>query len=344
MRFNKVFTAFSIFLLMGAGYYSSPCQSGINATGTGGMHTIQGRIYLPNGRTLDSSISVKLESPNHPSSAVYTDRNGGFSFRALTPGNYSIVVDAGENFMVTKEYFTIDAELQGSTIRITPIPKIFNVPIYLQFKPNVIQKNEVINAKLANIPKEALQHCRKGMEMERAGKSEEAIEEFRRAITIYPQFAIPHTELGKIFIRKGMVDDAVNELSIAIRFDATDFEARVNYGVALYRKGDMREAEKELRVAAELNKTAVTPHYYLGLVFMQDRNLDDAQKEMEAAKLLKGEKDLPLVHRYLAGIYYRKKQYQPAADELEQYVRLMPNAKDADQARKTIQELRSMQN
>lgn len=343
---NRFSTVVSIFLFILSGYLSASYgQSGVDQTGNGGLHAIQGRVYLPNGRILDTSIAVKLESTNHSTQSVYTDRNGSFSFRSLTPGNYSIVVDAGESFLIAREYFTIDAEIAlPGRPRVVTVPKTFNVPIYLQFKPNVAQKNEVLNAKLASVPKEAIGHCQKGMELERAGKSEEAIKEFRQAIAIYPQFAIPYTELGKIYIRTGKIEDAVRELSIAVRFDATDFEARVNYGVALYRRGDIREAEKELRVAAELNKTAVTPHYYLGLVLMQDRNLDDAQKEMETAKLLKGEKDLPLVHRYLAGIYYRKKQYQTAADELEKYVRLMPNAKDADQARKTIQELRSMQN
>jgi regulator of sirC expression with transglutaminase-like and TPR domain len=65
---------------------------------------------------------------------------------------------------------------------------------------------------------------------------------------------------------------------------------------------------------------------------------------METAKQLKGDKEFPLVHRYLGGIYWKKKQYRMAADELETYVKLLPNAKDADQTRKTILELRSRQN
>ena len=109
-------------------------------------------------------------------------------------------------------------------------------------------------------------------------------------------------------------------------------------------KRDLNDAEKELRAAADLNKAAVTPHYYLGLLFLQNQNIDGAQKEMETAKLLKGDKDFPLVHRYLGGIYWKKQQYRMAADELEIYVRLVPDAKDADQTRKTIRDLRGRQN
>lgn len=344
MRLNKVCITFSVLLFTLAGQYIVNCQgNGIDAAGNGGMHTIQGRIYLPNGRTADTSISVRLESLNHRAATLYTDRNGGFSFRSLTPGNYVIVVDAGESFLVTKEYFTIEAELQGTTVRITPIPKVFNVPIYLQFKANEALKNEVINAKYVNIPKAALEHCQKGLELNRAGNSQEAIKAFRLAISVHPRFALPHTEIGKILIKIGKIDEAADELRMAITLDPGDFDAKLNYGIVLIGKKD-NDAEKELRAAADLNKTAVTPHYYLGLLFMQNRNLDDAQKEMETAKSLKGDKEFPLVHRYLGGIYWSKKQYRMAADELETYVKLLPNAKDADQTRKAILDLRNRQN
>lgn len=345
MRLNKVCFAFSILLFVLTGNYSANCQgNGVDSTGNGGMHTIQGRIYLPNGRTADATISVRLESLNHRSSTVYIDRNGGFSFRYLTPGNYAIVVDAGENFLIAKEYFTIDAEIQGTTVRITPIPKVFNVPIYLQPKANPAQKNEVVNAKYVNIPKKALEHCQKGLELSRAGNTEEAIKAFRLAITIHPKFALPHTEIGKLLIKGGKIDEAADELRVAITLDPNDFDAKLNYGIALLGRRDMNDAEKELRAAADLNKTAVTPHYYLGLLFLQSSNLEGAQREMETAKQLKGDKEFPLVHRYLGGIYWRKKQYRMAADELETYVKLLPNAKDADQTRKTILDLRSRQN
>ena len=344
MRLNKVSTAFFIFLLLLAGHYTSNCQSGVNSTGTGGLNTIQGRIYLPNGRTSDIQINVRLESQRDSPLTLLSDRNGGFSFRMLAPGNYSIVVEAGDNYVVSREYFTIDGEVQVSTVRVPPVPKVYNVPIYLQFKPSVIAKNEVVNAKYVNVSKEALEHCQKGLEYSRAGNTQEALKSFRLAISIYPQFSVPHTEIGKILIKTGKFDEAADELRVALTIDPSDFDARLNFGIALWGKRDLNDAEKELRAAADLNKAAVTPHYYLGLLFLQNQNIDGAQKEMETAKLLKGDKDFPLVHRYLGGIYWKKQQYRMAADELEKYVLLVPDAKDADQTRKTIRDLRSRQN
>lgn len=344
MRLNKLGIAFSILILIITGHYSSNCQGGIDSTGTGGMHTIQGRVYMPNGRTPDLSIDVRLESPNHPSRSILTDRNGGFSFRALAPGNYVIVVDAGENFLIAKEYFLIEPEVQGQTVRIQPIPKIFTVPVYLQFKPNSPLKNEVVNVKYADIPKNALKACQKGLELSREGKIEEAVKAFQQSIALYPQFSVPHTELGKIFLKKGQIDEAIAELNLAIKYDPKDFDAKLNYGMALLSKKDAANAEKEFRAAAELDKNAVTPHYYLGVLYMQNHDLEGAQKEMEIARSLKGEKDFPLVHKYLGGIYWARKEYRMAAEELERYITLAPDAKDAEQARRAVAELKARRN
>lgn len=344
MRASKSSAAFSILVLIITGYISISAQSGVDSLGNGGMHTIQGRIYLPNGRTSDQSLPVRLESLNHPPTSVYTDRNGGFAFKLLTPGNYAIVVEAGDTYMAAKEYFTIEPEVQGPVIRIRPIPKVFNVPIYLQFKSSAVTKSGVINAKYAAVPKDALEHCQEGIELARAGKNDDAIKAFREAISVYPQFAVPYTEIGKIYIKMGKLDLAIAELTKAATIDPTDFQTKLNYGIALMGKRITADAERELKAAAELDRTAVTPHYYLGLLFIQNSRLDDAQKEMEAARLLKGDNDFPLVHKYLAGIYWEKKQYQAAADELEKYIQLDPKAKGAEQMRKTIVDLRSRQN
>ena len=57
---------------------------------------IQGRIYFPSGRRNDVRIKIRLESFNAGELSVLSDPNGSFIFRGLEPGNYTVVVDAGE--------------------------------------------------------------------------------------------------------------------------------------------------------------------------------------------------------------------------------------------------------
>lgn len=330
------------FLVLAASY---PClgQGSVNSSGTGGFSLIRGRIFLPNGKTLDTPISVELQSPNFSTLTVFTDRNGGFSFQSLAPGNYSIVVNAGGSFEIAREYVTIDTEPQTS-VRMARTPKTFNLPIYLQFKRVAESKTGVVNAKLSSVPQAAVERYEKGVRLAQDGKTDEAIAEFKRALELFPSFSLSYSELGKIYLTSGKLDEAVNSFRSALRFDPVDFDARLNCGIALLNRKDFLDAEKDLAIAAEMNKTAVTPRYYLGVLFIQKKDLDAAQKELETAKTLKGKNSFPLLHRYLGGIYIAKHLDKLALTELETYVQLAPNAKDIDRIRKTIEELRNKQN
>jgi len=70
------------------------------------------------------------------------------------------------------------------------------------------------------------------------------------------------------------------------------------------------------------------------------RHLEEAEKELKSAIELSGN-HLGLAHYYLGGLYWQRRDYHRAADELETYLRLTPNAQDAERVRGTIKELRS---
>lgn len=330
--------------------------SGIYAQniGTGGKHTIQGRIFLPSGQSPENSITVRLESTSFGTITVLTDRSGSFVFGSLAPGNYTVVVDPGENFEISRESVSIEADVQipspNSSDNIGAAPsgntKTIKLPIHLQFKRNkrnTLQVNQVINAKLAGVPKHALKRYEKAIELSRRNKIEESVAELKTAISIYPQFSVALAELGKQYLKLGKLAEAIAALRAALKIDPNDFEAKLNYGIALLNKKEVNEAEKELKEAVVMNNNAVTPHLYLGLAFIQNQNLDEAQKELELAKKLKRENEFPLVHKYLGGVYWAKKQYKLAADEVEKYLKLSPNIPDANKMREIIKDLRSKQ-
>ena len=101
-------------------------------------------------------------------------------------------------------------------------------------------------------------------------------------------------------------------------------------GVEAARKGD---AEK----AAGLLEGAVRQHPQFGL-----RDTDGAAAAFQQAATLGGAR-MGAAHKYLGGIYWQRKEYRRAADELGTYLRLTPKAADAEQIKGTIKELRSKQ-
>ena len=325
-------------------------QLGRNSSGTGGKHTIQGNIFLPGGvRSSAADINVKLESTANSSLSVVADRNGSFTFSSLLPGSYTIVIDAGANFETAREYVYID-DTSNAPMRSDPTapamilpeaPRTVRVPIYLQLKKNAPVSNKILNARLAEVPKDALKHYEKGVELGQLNKIEESIAELLQAVAIYPKFSVALTELGKQYLKLGRLEQALGVLSSSVAIDPTYFDAKLDYGIALLNKKETVNAEKQLKDAVQINANAVTPHYYLGLIFSQEQNLDEAQRELELGKKLSGGKGYPQIHKLLSGVYWEKKQYALAADELEAYLRLMPNAKDAEKVRLVIKDLRN---
>ncbi len=322
---------------------SAKCQSNVNSTGTGGIHTVQGRVYLPDGRTLNSSITVSLQSSSFPTLAVQTDQNGAFVFRSLAPGNYSVVVDLGDTYEVGREYVTIDTDVQIVSSRNLVTPKLITVPLYLQLKHRKSLLNGVVNAKLADIPKDSVKHFEKALEMLQKNSNQEALNELLQAVAIYPAFTLAYVEMGKIYLKAAKLNESIAVFRSAIKLDKNNFEANLNCGIAFLEKNQLDSAENLLKTAAEQNKAAITPHYYLGMVYIQRKKLDDAQRELESAKQLAGETRFPPIHRYLGGIYLAKNQYKLAADELEVYLKLSPNIKDAEKIRQLIAESRNKQ-
>jgi len=342
MRFTTLVAGITCLAFLFVSSPLIPGQTRVNSSGTGGIHTIQGKIFGPTGRSLDNQITVRLESQASGELSLTTDQSGSYAFQNLAPGNYSIVVEAGENFEVARESVTIDQDLRppGGTF-IPQTPKTVNVPIYLRLKRNVQIKNEIINARLAKVPKDAADAYEEGLDLERNKKPDEAIVQFNIALISYANFPECYIEIGKIELTRGKLDDAVIAFRNAIRLDQRNFDAHINLGIALMDAKKYDDAEPELVTAAYLNKTAVTPHYYIGLMYTEKKQYDVAQKAFEMARSLPGGDKFPLLHRYLGGIYATKGMNKQAVDELGKYLQLAPDAKDADKIRQTISQLKA---
>jgi Tfp pilus assembly protein PilF len=355
-NFVRSKTAFACFVFAVFATSLTFGQGNVNSTGNGGKHIIQGSIYVASGRRASiAGLKVTLESMGQGDMSVYVDDNGAFVFRNLVPGSYNVVVTGSDNFEPLQEAVNIDdpgASSMSGVIRLSSTPRIINLHLFLQPKRNDPLKNEVLNAKLSSVPKAAVQHYERGLNLSQDGKDDAALTEFKEASLVDPRFALPYIEAGKIFIRTGRLDEAGNILKAATVVDPSDFDAHLNLGVVLLNKGMFAEAQTELTRSSEIDVAAVTPHYYMGLAYLHKKDLDKAQAEMETAKRLSTNNDFPPLHKYLGGIYWekgkavsddnqRKGLYQQAVDELEKYVKLLPTAVDAKKIRTTITELRS---
>lgn len=316
-------------------------QGGIESIGTGGKHTIQGRIFFPSGRRADAPIKVRLESTNAGIVSVMADPNGTFTFRNLEPGSYSVIIES-EEYETVRESVLIEEMKSKAMPGLDSNPRNFVIPIYLQPKRSTSpasSKPGVLDAGLANVPAQAVDLYNRALESIKAGDSRKAVELLRSAVDVYPNFALALNELGVQYLKTGQAEKAVEALRVAVRIAPDSLVPRLNYGVALLGKRDFVEAEAQLRQVLKKNEAVTTAHLYLGLALIHMNQYDEAEKELQRAITL-GRESMGLAHYYLGGIYWNKKEYKRAADELETYLKLEPNAQDAARVRGTIKEMR----
>ena len=314
---------------------------GVDQTGTGGQHTIQGRIYFPSGRRSDARVMVKLQSHSSGELSVLSDANGSFTFRGLAPGSYTVVVDGGDDYETVSEPVYIETSGGNNSrtnTRMPGIARLYTVQISLQPKQSSSVKPGVLNAALASIPVPARELYQKALDDSQAGHIDAAIEDLKGALSLYPEFPIALNELGVDYLRIGQVSKAGDALSRAVKLAPRDLQPRLNYGIALLNQRRFAEAEEHLRVAVSINTAAPTGHMYLGIVLAIQRKLEEAERELEIAIGSKSS-EVALAHRYLGGVFWDKREYQRAATELETYLKLVPKAEDAEVLRQKIKEL-----
>lgn len=315
---------------------------GVDSTGTGGNHIIQGRVFLPSGRISDARMRVLLESTHSGTLSVLTDPNGAFRFTSLMAGSYTVVVEGTEQYEGARE--SVFIEQQTSRSFNTNTPRVATVYLNLRPKrasgPGETRPPGVVDASLADAPKAAVDLYQKASEAARRREHQRAVDLLRGALEFHPNFRLALSDLGALYLMMKQPEKAAEPLRAALKLAPEDFPTLLNYGIALYDRKEFAEAEAQFRKAAQRNGSSPTVHFYLGVILLKRRETDEAEKELRAA-IAAGGDQLAIAHYYLGGIYWGRQDYRRAADELETYLRLAPDAPEAARVRSTVKELRS---
>ena len=317
--------------------------SGRESTGTGGVHTIQGYIYFPSGRRAEGTILVKLQSYQSGELQVVPDSSGAFTFSALAPGTYTVVVNAGDEYEISREGVYIDADINLSRNRVRLPSTTVKHTVMVHLRPKEKSghaKAGVVNAALASVPEKARKLYERGVEHSRANDASRAADSLKEAIAIHPNFPLALNELGVQYLKLRQTNKALEVLREACKLDPEAFAARLNFGIALLESKQFSEAEEQLREALKRNANALTAHMYLGITLLRLNKFEEAEKELLVA-VQSNAAQLSMANYYLGGLYWKKQDYPRAVEQLEKYLLLTPNAPDAERVRATVKDLRT---
>jgi tetratricopeptide (TPR) repeat protein len=294
---------------------------------------------MPDGST-SQSIKIRLEgSEGEIIRDSFTDSTGYFEVRGLNTGAFTIVVPT-------------DDRRYGTTVERVEItrysPDVVAISVYLNPRDENGTRlkggGRTVSAREANgsIPKKARQAYDRSVDLSRHGKTEQAIEELKRAIAIYPEYVQAFNDLGVAYIRLDLIEEAISSLEKSITLDPNAFNPRLNLGIANVRRQDFVRAENPLRVAVSFDASAPLPHLYLGITLWKTRRAEEAEDEFGRALAL-GENDIPIAHYYLGQLFADNGRISEAVDELETYLKQKPDSDDSQRARQKLAELRGRQ-
>lgn len=323
--------------------------SATNYLGNGGIHTIQGRLYIANGRRSDvMGMKIRLFNVASNDLSVIADGTGTFAFKNLLPGSYTVQIEGGDDFESVQENVLIDdpgSSNLSSTIRLRGGARIASVQVYLKPKQSkeTLAGLKVINAKLASVPKPAVELYEKAQRSINEKNEAQAIGQLRDALAIHKEFSLAWNLLGLLLQKAADNTGAVAAFRSAVKYDSASAATNLNLGCALFNESIYPEAEKYLMDALVINPFSYRGHYYMGLTQLKLKRIDVAEQAFRRA-IEVGSTEAGMAHYMLGGIYWSVKRYKDAANELELYLKLEPNAKDVAKTRASIAELRSKQN
>lgn len=300
--------------------------------GLGGVNTITGMVLAPSGERLQRRITIRLQTATRGDRVTMTDDYGKFAFTGLASGDYRVVIEKEKEFEPYSQSVEI-RQFQGFP------PQLYNLSIRLEFKGRAEAKPRVLNAEFVNVPEHARVYYDNAVEKAKKGDHQGAVEELKLAIKEYPSFMLAFNELGVQYLKLDQLEDADEAFQSALKITPDAFAALINRGIANFMMKRYGEAVPILRKALAKNDQSAVGHYFLGQALANLGLFEDAEKELLASLKL-GNEEMKEAHRILAIIYASRGAKKQAADELEAYLKLAPNAPDAEKLKEKIRQLR----
>jgi tetratricopeptide (TPR) repeat protein len=314
-------------------------------------NSIRGKVINSAGRNL-SQVVVQLETGNgQPINVTVTNNEGDFSFAGLSETSYIVVIREADYNQISEHVDFVrtvgpDDPGERRTIQITLVPAGGTA---------TIPSNRTVVSQ--SVPKLARESLERALRLSRESKAQEAVAALQEAIKAYPDYFAARLLLAGEYLKMDRLDDAIAEFEQARRINSKDDRVYQGFGQVLMRQKKYALASQVFGEAFRLNPTDPNILMMRAAAFLEHALSTTASSSKEAAaereksfRMAEGDlarafelsgRRLAPVHLQLARLYEKKGDRSRAADELEQYLRMIPDDKKADSIKAAIKTLRA---
>jgi tetratricopeptide (TPR) repeat protein len=178
------------------------------------------------------------------------------------------------------------------------------------------QPEDTLLEAVRSLDNSALAHLMKGVELENAGRIEEAIAEHEEAVKQDPKLAQAHANLIALYGRAGLAEEAEREYRATMEINPNLPQSHYDYGVFLVSQQRFREAESAFRKALESSPNYAEAHSNLGAMLERAGKFVEAIQHYRAA--IEGKPNFRSAHFQLGRLLLMQKRTSEAIAQLSQ--------------------------
>jgi len=196
------------------------------------------------------------------------------------------------------------------------------------------------SATSSQAPKDARKAYENGLKAEKKNKTDQAEQDFRKAVQLYPRHAAAWLELGKILEQREHYPEARAAYASALEADSKYlYPYQQLYQMAL-REQNWKDLADKTDQLVHLDPFEFPAAYYFNaLAHLELKEYDAAEKSAQQAVDADRKHINPKTHYLLGAILIQKQNWAGAAESLRAYLKAAPNATDKAQVEKTLSQL-----
>jgi len=307
-----------------------------------GVGTIVGQIHVVKGDFPAHPIMVELQVRGATINSAYADNQGRFGFHELVSNLYHVIVN-DEDYYPVDEQANLNLEESQSTmvqVFLRPREKKTADPLAKQVagsNPYIVDPADYNK----RFPKKAVKEYDKGLDAEKKGEKDTAIEHYEEAVKIAPEYYPAHNNLGTLYLGKSDLKAAEEQFRVAVRLDQNEAQAYFNLGHVLILTRRFPEAETTLAAGLQRRPDSAFGYLLQGNLYAQTGKLADAESSLQNAIRL--DSKMPDAYLQLVSLYLRQNRREDAIAQLQAFLKGFPDAAAAPKAKEILTKLQTGQ-
>ena len=201
----------------------------------------------------------------------------------------------------------------------------------------------IVTATSLKAPKAARNALRKGLDLAKKNRPEEAIASLQEAVRLDPEFAFAWSELAKLQMENGHAAEAHRSFEAAAKAEPRWPEPYLHLALLAVRSENWKEVADVTDRVLQLDSFEYPQAFFFNAVANYNlKHPELAEKSARWAQKLDTQHQFPQVAHLLGTILAESHRYAEAADEFRTYLMLAPRAADAPTVRNRLDDMEKL--